>query len=154
MDISDSQIDRSNLFYHLGLLTRRWRQILDSEFQAAGLTDATWRPLLHLHLLGDGVRQKDLAASIGIEGPSLVRLIDTLVVKRLIERSEDSSDRRAKLLRLTPEGQLLVARIKEIVALLENRLLTPFSAGDIARFGQFILSLETTVNDVRKLAKR
>src|SRR5512146_361672 len=118
MGVSAAHTDRSNLVFHLGLLTRRWRQILDSEFQAAGLTDATWRPLLHLHHLGDGVRQKDLAASVGIEGPSLVRLIDTLVSKGLIQRSEDGTDRRAKLLCLTPEGQMIVARIREIAAAL------------------------------------
>src|SRR5512140_3132799 len=126
MDMSGTKIDRSNLLYHLGLLTRRWRQILDAEFNAAGLTDATWRPLLHLHLLGDGVRQKELATSVGIEGPSLVRLIDTLVIKGLIQRSEDGTDRRAKLLCLTSEGQLIVARIKEVVAPLENELLSHF----------------------------
>ena len=154
MNICNTKIDRSNLLYHLGLLTRRWRQVLDNEFNAAGLTDATWRPLLHLHLLGDGVRQKDLAASVGIEGPSLVRLIDTLVIKGLVQRSEDGTDRRAKQLCLTPEGQRIVARIKKIIVPLENELLSPFSDSDIARFGQFILSLAATVNDVRKQIKR
>lgn len=153
MNISNSKIDRNNLLYHLGLLTRRWRQVLDSEFQAVGLTDATWRPLLHLHLLGDGVRQKDLAASIGIEGPSLVRLIDTLVVKGLLQRSEDGTDRRAKQLCLTAEGQNVVARIHEIVTTLENELLSPFSSSEITRFGQFILALESTVNNVRQRVK-
>lgn len=147
-------IDRSTLLYHLGIMTRRWRQALDSEFQAVGLTDATWRPLLHLHILGDGVRQKDLAASVGIEGPSLVRLIDTLVNKGLIRRAEDGSDRRAKQLCLTPEGQLIVVRIREIVTTLENELLSPFSDSDIAGFGQFILTLESTINDVRSRMKR
>ena len=154
MNISDIKIDRSNLLYHLGLLTRRWRQALDSEFRAAGLTDATWRPLLHLHILGEGVRQKDLAASVGIEGPSLVRLIDTLVTKGLIQRSEDGKDRRAKLLCLTPEGQLIVARIKEILEPLENEILSPFSDGDIASFGQFIQSLQSTIPHVRKQTKQ
>lgn len=153
MNISNSKIDRNNLLYHLGLLTRRWRQLLDSEFQAVGLTDATWRPLLHLHLLGDGVRQKDLAASIGIEGPSLVRLIDTLVAKGLLQRSEDGADRRAKQLCLTAEGQSVVTRIHEIVTTLENELLSPFSSSDITRFGQFILTLESTVNNVRQRVK-
>lgn len=154
MNISNAKVDRSNLFYHLGLLARHWRQALDSEFQAVSLTDATWRPLLHLHLLGDGVRQKDLAASIGIEGPSIVRLIDTLVTKGLVQRSEDGTDRRAKLLCLTAEGQLIVARILEIVALFENELLSPFSDAEIAQFGRFIMSLEATVNDVRRRVKR
>jgi MarR family transcriptional regulator for hemolysin len=154
MNISDSKINRTNLLYQLGLLTRHWRQLLDGKFQADGLTDATWRPLLHLHLLGDGCRQKDLAASVGIEGASLVRLIDTLVTKGLIERSEDGSDRRAKLLCLTAEGQLVVVRIQKIVTTLENELLSPFSDAEIDRFGQFILTLESTVNDVRQRMKR
>jgi len=154
MDIYKTEVNRGNLLFRLAYLTRRWRKVLDAEFQSSGLTDATWRPLLHLNILGDGVRQKDLAASVGIEGPSLVRLIDTLVMKGLIQRSEDSTDRRAKLLCLTLEGKLLVARIKEIVAPLENELLSPFSDSDIARFGQFILSLESTINNVRKQIKQ
>jgi MarR family transcriptional regulator, transcriptional regulator for hemolysin len=154
MSALTNKIDRSNLFYHLGLLTRYWRQVLDNEFQSAGLTDATWRPLLHLHILGDGVRQKDLAASIGLEGPSLVRLIDILVGKRLIRQSEDAADRRAKNLCLTPEGELLVARIKETVSSLENELLCSFSDSDIDKFGQFVFSLETSVLQVRKRVKR
>lgn len=149
-----TEINRSNILFHLGLLTRRWRQVLDSEFRSAGLTDATWRPLLHLHVLGDGVRQKDLAASVGIEGPSLVRLIDTLVTKGLIQRSEDVTDRRAKLLCLTPEGLLVVARIKETVSSLENELLSSFNDLDISRFGAFVISLESSVQKIRKRVKR
>lgn len=154
MNTPHPKIDRSNLLYHLGLLTRRWRQVLDCEFRAAGLTDATWRPLMHLHLLGDGVRQKELAASIGIEGPSLVRLISTLVSKGLIQCSEDDTDRRAKRLCLTLEGQLVVVRIREIVTPLENELLSTFSDSEITRFGQFILELGTIVNDERKRVKQ
>ena len=154
MTIYDSTIDRSNLMYRLGLVTRHWRQVLDTEFQSTGLTDATWRPLFHLDLLGDGTRQKDLAAAVGIEGPSLVRLLDTLVAKRLIERLEDATDRRAKLLRLTPEGREIVVRIRETVTALEGELLAPFSDGDIARVAEFIGCLESTVCDARRRGKR
>lgn len=146
-------IDRNSLLYHLGLLTRRWRQLLDSEFQSAGLTDATWRPLLHLHILGDGVRQKELAASIGIEGPSLVRLLDTLIAKGLIERSEDATDRRAKQLYLTPAGQLLVTRIHQTVMALETALLSPFSDNEISQLSELVLRLASTVNDARQRGK-
>lgn len=154
MKLSKTKIDRTNLLYRLGLMTRRWRQALDAEFRAAGLTDATWRPLLHLHHLGDGVRQKNLAVSVGIEGPSLVRLIDTLVRKGLVQRSEDSTDRRAKLLCLTPDGQVIVSRIREKATLLENELLSPFSDRDIEHVGQFILALEAGIRSMRKQSKQ
>ena len=154
MPKNNAPIDRSNLLFRLTHLTRRWRQVLDNEFQVAGLTDATWRPLLHLQLLGDGTRQKDLAASVSIEGPSLVRLLDTLVAKGLIERSEDGTDRRAKLLRLTPDGRQVVARIREILTSVENELLSPFDDDEIAQVAAFMQRLETTVNDLRRRDKR
>lgn len=154
MQMNGSHIERSNLIFRLARLTRRWRQVLDTEAQAAGLTEATWRPLLHLHLLGDGCRQKELAASVGIEGPSLVRILDTLVAKGLIQRSEDGTDRRAKLLCLTSEGKDVVARIRHTVSSLENELLGPFSDSEIAQVADFIGRLESAVNDVRERVKR
>lgn len=145
---------RNNLLYRLVLLTRHWRRALDSEFRSVGLTDATWRPLLHLSILGDGVRQKDLAASLGIEGPSLVRLLDTLIAKGLIQRSEDSSDRRAKQLYLTTEGHSVVARIEETVLGLENELLDQFSEREISDAAAFIIRLEDRVRDARLRRKK
>jgi MarR family transcriptional regulator for hemolysin len=142
-------ITRDNLLFRLAYFTRRWRQVLDAEFQSSGLTEATWRPLLHLYRLGDGVRQKELAASIGIEGPSLVRLLDTLVAKGLIVRSEDASDRRAKLLCLTDGGRRAVASIKETMASLEGRLLAPFSDRELDDMVDFTTRLDKSLNDVR-----
>ena len=60
------------------MLARRWRAFLDTALQDAGLTEAAWAPLMHLHRLGDGVQQKILAARIGIDTSTLVRLIDIL----------------------------------------------------------------------------
>lgn len=154
MNESRLEIDRSNIFFRLALLTRRWRQILDAKFQDAGLTDATWRPLLHLHLLGDGIRQKDLAASVGIKGPSLVRLLDTLIAKGLIDRAEDVADRRAKLLCLTAKGRLVVDRIRETMQSLENELLSPLNDREVVQVAAFIERLESNANDVRKRIKR
>ncbi|WP_020180611.1 MarR family transcriptional regulator [Methylopila sp. M107] len=99
----------------LALLSRRWRKRLDDALASSGLTDASWRPLIHLGRLGDGARQSDLARALGIEGPSLVRLLDRLEASKLIERREDSSDRRAKTLHLTPEGETLVDRMQAVV---------------------------------------
>ena len=73
--MTKTKIDSSNMLFRLAVVSRNWRKVLDREVQSAGLTDATWRPLVHLHFLGDGTRQKDLAASVGIEGPSVVRLL-------------------------------------------------------------------------------
>lgn len=153
MNSPKHKVNRNNLLYRLGHLTRHWRQVLDAEFQSVGLTDATWRPLLHLHILGDGVRQKDLAASMGLEGPSLVRLLDTLIGKGLVQRSEDSADRRAKQLRLTGEGQAAVLRISETVIHLENEILGSFSDREIMQFGHLVQRLEASIGSARSRMK-
>jgi MarR family transcriptional regulator for hemolysin len=145
MTETNKTINRGNLLFRLALATRRWRQVLDTEIQVSGLTDATWRPLLHLHLLGDGTRQKDLAESLGIKGPSIVRLLDTLLDKGLLRRQEDGSDRRAKLLFLTGDGQLLVNRIQEKVMALENALFGSFGDDEISRMADFIERLEAGI---------
>jgi len=124
-----------------------------AEFQSSGLTDATWRPLLHLHILGEDIRQKDLAASLGIEGPSLVRLIDILITKDLIERSEDVSDRRAKLLRLAPKGLKLVDRIRKTVTGLEDGIFGSFDDNELAQFADYVQRLESSVIDAQERCK-
>lgn len=149
-----TKINRSNLLFRLSLITRRWKKALDTEIQTSGLTDATWRPLLHLHLLGDGTRQKDLAESLGIKGPSLVRLLDALLTKGLIRRLEDDSDRRAKLLFLTPEGQANVKRIQGTILLMEDELFGKFSEGEIIQMENIILSLESAIGTIGRKDKQ
>jgi MarR family transcriptional regulator for hemolysin len=105
----------SDFGFELAVASRRWRKRLDEALAEFGLTDATWRPLLHLGRLGDGARQNDLARSLGIEGPSLVRLLDRLEAAALIERREDAADRRAKTLHLTAEGRALLGRLQAVV---------------------------------------
>lgn len=153
MDIYQAEINRGNLMLRLGHLTRRWRKVLDTEFHSSGLTDAEWRPLLHVHILGNDIRQKDLAASLGIEGPSLVRLIDSLIAKGLVERSEDARDRRAKLLRLTPEGFKLVASIRKTVTGLEDGLFRSFRDDELLLFADFIQRVEASIVEAQEQCK-
>jgi MarR family transcriptional regulator for hemolysin len=59
-----------------------------------------------------------LAELTGIEGPSLVRLLDQLCAANLVRRDEDPDDRRAKIISLTDEGRSVTAKIeKELVGL-------------------------------------
>ncbi len=105
-----------------------WRQRIDTEFKRHGeLTASKWRPLYMLGRLGDGVRQKELANALLIEGPSLVRLLDDLEAQSLIERREDPTDRRAKTIHLTEDGRATYARLKEIANGFAARLLAGIS---------------------------
>ncbi|QRM57326.1 MarR family transcriptional regulator [Sinorhizobium sp. BG8] len=114
------------------MLARQWRRSIETQLERNGLTDATWAPLIHLHELGDGISQKDLAARVGIDGSSLVRLLDILAAKNLIERKGDRTDRRAKLIFLTAEGRKEVSHVRKALNAAEAHFLADVSDDEIA----------------------
>ncbi|MGO4408957.1 MULTISPECIES: MarR family winged helix-turn-helix transcriptional regulator [unclassified Brevundimonas] len=113
------------------VLARRWRQALDLALANTGLTDATWGPLIHLRESGDGVLQKTLAARVGIDGSTLVRLIDILEARGLVERRADAADRRARLIFLTESGRGAVEAIARALAEAEDDMLVELSDAEI-----------------------
>jgi DNA-binding MarR family transcriptional regulator len=58
-------------------------------------------------------RMSEVAADLARPAPATSRMIDDLVNRRLLRRVEDPSDRRAKLLSLTPQGRAFVVRASE-----------------------------------------
>ncbi len=113
-------------------LGRGWRRVLDEELAGYGLTDATWRPLFHLGRLGDGIGQTELAEALGIQGPSLVRLLDNLERDGLIVRRENQDDRRAKILAMTEAGRRIYQQVQAVTERVADRLLDGADAADLA----------------------
>ena len=81
---------------------------------------------------GENVRQGVLADELGIEGPSLVRLIDLLEAEGLVERREDPSDRRAKTLHLTKAGEVKVEETNRVLRRVRASLLKDIGADELA----------------------
>ncbi|MBA4502901.1 MarR family winged helix-turn-helix transcriptional regulator [Marinobacterium marinum] len=113
------------------LLARLWRRTLDQLLAQEGVTDISWSPLIHLLEGGDGCTQKELAARAGIDGSSLVRLLDTLVVRGFVERKPDLNDRRRRYVLLTPSGHQEAMRIRGILDGIEARMLEAVSDAEI-----------------------
>ena len=128
-------------------LSRRLRQAVDAEMRLIGLTEATWRPLIYLRSLGDGVRQKELATAMSIEGPSLVRLLDSLERRSFIERREDENDRRARGIHLTRAGRDLAVRAARIGNSLQKRLLDSVPANDLEICERVLETLEREIEE-------
>jgi MarR family transcriptional regulator, transcriptional regulator for hemolysin len=93
-------------------VARNWRRAVDRELQPFGLTEATWLPLIYVARASTPMRQKELAKALTLDGSSLVRLLDALEASRLIERREETADRRAKVITLTRRGWSLIERVE------------------------------------------
>ncbi|MBB5752755.1 MarR family winged helix-turn-helix transcriptional regulator [Prosthecomicrobium pneumaticum] len=111
---------------------RLWRRAVDRELQPFGLTEATWLPLLRLSRAARPMRQKDLAASLSLDGSSVVRLIDALAAAGLVERREDEEDRRARTIVLTAAGRETVAPVEAVAARVRRTLLADIPDEDLA----------------------
>jgi MarR family transcriptional regulator for hemolysin len=98
----------------IALTARQWRRAVDQRLQQFGLTEATWLPMLHLARAPAPMRQKDLAASLALDGSTVVRLLDELQSAGLIDRRADAGDRRAKAIHLTEAGRALVDRLEAV----------------------------------------
>ena len=113
-------------------LGRIWRRESDQALSDHGLSYATAIPLLVLSRQGENVRQGVLADELGIEGPSLVRLIDLLEAEGLVERREDPTDRRAKTLHLTKAGAAKVEETNRILRRVRTSLLRDIGPEELA----------------------
>src|SRR3984885_784968 len=118
---------QASIVAEIGLLISRigrlWRREADHALAAHGLSEATAIPLVILSRRGKCVRQGVLAEEMGIEGPSLVRLIDLLQAEGLVERREDPTDRRAKTLHITALGEAKVAEINRVLSRVRTELM-------------------------------
>lgn len=132
----------------LGLLVLRlariWRRKVDQALAEHEISEALAHPLRMLARAGKGVRQGVLADELGIEGPSLVRIIDLLAAEGLVERQEDPTDRRAKVLQITPRGEAKVEEILKVMRKVRTELYRGIPAEELATTFDVLRRIEST----------
>ena len=97
------------------------RRAFDRVLAEAGGSIPMWLVLTNLKS-AEWRSQSDLAAAVGIEGPTLTRHLDALERQGLVWRRQDPADRRAVVVELTPEGHATHARLLEVVIAFDRRL--------------------------------
>ncbi len=115
----------------LGQIARLWRGEIDRRLSPLGLTEARWLTLLHLSRMDGLVTQKELAAAVSVQGPTLVRTLDWLEAECLIERRPIAGDRRAKSVHLTDKAAPNLARIQTVAEGLRAKIFTGIDEADI-----------------------
>ena len=84
-------------------VARLMRKRFEQRAANLGFTRAQWQVLVHL-AKNEGIHQAGLADILEVEPISLVRILDKLEARGLIERRQHPSDRRVWLLHLTPDA--------------------------------------------------
>jgi MarR family transcriptional regulator for hemolysin len=112
----------------------------NDELAAAGGSLPTWLILLAVKQ-GRWRTQQELAAIVGIEGPTLTHHMDALAKAGLIERTRDPDDRRAVRVALTAAGDERFQQLLKAASRFDKRLRAGISAEELAGFRDVLARL-------------
>ncbi len=115
----------------LGDVARLWRGQIDRRLRPRGLSFMQWLTLSQLSRAGAAVVQKDLAALVSIEGPTMVGILDRLVQSELVERRVSPLDRRANTVHLTMSGHDKLDEVEGELRALREEMLADLSGADL-----------------------
>ncbi len=114
----------------LSLAQRRIRTLFDARVRLEGMTLSRARVLMTLDDR-TGLNQRELADILGIEGPTLARILDGLENGGWLVRQVSPSDRRVRELALTGAGRRAAARMRDIAGATRAEVLDDVSAADL-----------------------
>jgi MarR family transcriptional regulator for hemolysin len=134
---------------------RAWRQALERQLKACGLTAAGWSAVAALAEMQRGAgearphppSQTELAQQLGVDGATLVATIDRLAASGFIERIPSRSDRRVKLVVLTPEGRALEEKVRAQAEALRRAVLARLDPAQVATAAAVLESLQQALEN-------
>ena len=122
-----AETGRPDLTWLLHRAAQTMRTAFDEAARAHGLASA--RDWIVLSALDSGPRQTQLALaqSLGLDKTTMTSLLDRLEERRLITRSTDNHDRRARIPVLTEDGRRIQAEVALARDQVEACMLTAFT---------------------------
>ena len=120
--------DGTSLLYLIKRLELAVRKQLDAVVAPAGLTVVQYTALTALER-HPGMTAAALARHSFVAAQTTAELVRALEARRLIERRPDPASRRQVRIALTPEGETLLAGLREPVAAIERSMLADRSTG-------------------------
>jgi len=105
--------DNPTLGFLLHDVARLLRKRFEQRARCLGLTRSQWQTLAYLRS-NEGIHQGGLAEILEIEPITLVRILDKLADRGLIERRQHPTDRRIWLLYVREEAHPLLAEMREL----------------------------------------
>jgi len=122
----------------LHLTAHSWKLVLDKRLKTLGMSRAVWSALAAVARCEVAPTQIELAQQLGLEGASLVSLIDQLENDGLVKRVQDATDRRAKRIQVTEKGRRSFAKVLAVANESRESLLKGVSDAELERSIQLL----------------
>jgi MarR family transcriptional regulator, transcriptional regulator for hemolysin len=108
--------------------SRAWRQAVDRRLKYLGVSQASWMTIAIAAKANSPLSQSELADRLGVEGATMVSMVDRLVKAGLVVREASATDRRIKRVVLTPAGLAVYEKVKTQATTLRKQLLAKVDA--------------------------
>jgi MarR family transcriptional regulator for hemolysin len=133
----------NSMGFVVNVTAKAFQKSFDLELRKnAGVSLSQWRVVGAL-VIQPGLTQKEIADKVGIEGATLVPIIDKMEKEGLLKRKPDSDDRRVNRIYLTQKADSLWEAMIECALLIRKSSLKNISESDI----------QTTLDTLRKISK-
>ena len=110
---------------------RSWRNKLDQRLKPLGFTQGKWMALVHLANSAEPLTQRELAARMGVEEPTLAGVLNRLQKDGWIDRKAAAHDRRCKTVHLESKSKKVIDRIFNAAQSLRHELIADISPNDL-----------------------
>jgi MarR family transcriptional regulator for hemolysin len=107
---------------------RGWRLAVDRRLKGLGLSQAAWMTVAVCAKARAPLAQVELADRVGVEGATMVAMLDRLAKAGLLLRTACAEDRRVKRVTLTAAGEALYAKVRVEAAAVRRQLLAGVDA--------------------------
>jgi len=102
---------------------RAWRQAIDRRLKYLGVSQASWTAIAVAAKAQQPLSQSELADQLGVEGATMVAMVDRLVKAGLASREPSTTDRRIKYVVITEAGYRLYDTVREQATAVRKELL-------------------------------
>ena len=137
--------DRRLLGKSIYEVSREWRMLLDRRLKPWGLSSARWVVLFAIDNAEEGACQKLIAEDVGVECPTLVRLLDGLEKDGWVRRKACETDRRIRLAELTPKAEQFLDHAVEIAVSLSKEITGDIPEEELALCHDVLLRIQDRI---------
>jgi MarR family transcriptional regulator for hemolysin len=123
---------------------RSWRQALDRRLKEMGLGKVNWMAIAIIAKASQPLSQTELAHRLVVEDPTVVAMVDRLVKAGFAARVPSQTDRRVKLVVLTPAGNQLYKKIKAVSAAFRAEFLADIAPNKLLAATELLETLRQT----------
>jgi len=126
---------------------RIWRALLDKRMRDLGVSQAGWLAVAYIAKAQAPMSQSELAALVQVEAATMVSTVDKLQASGLVTRVPSETDRRVKLLSLTPAGQALYDQVKVKAEAVRAEILGQISPVRLRAATEFLEDLQKIIEN-------